>query len=706
MNAASASANTGRNGKASATAPWRIGVDVGGTFTDLVVADGAGALFTFKAPTDVLNPAAGVMAAVGLAADGLALSVKDLLGNCRVFVHGSTIATNTILERKGAIVGLLTTEGFRDALEIRRGIREDAWDHRTPFPQVLVPRRLRLPVRERMDKDGRPVCAPDPESVAEAIEVFRREGVTSIAICFLNSYRNDAHERSCADLIRESWPGAWLSVSADIAPVQGEYERTSTTVLNAYVTPRVVPYLEELERSLRAQGLAYPLLLIQSNGGAASVEQLADRAVMLALSGPAAGASALRATAEMAGHNDLVLMEIGGTSCDVTLMDGGEIAMVDSLAINDYHLTLPSVDIHSISGGGGTIAFVDGGGLLNVGPHGSGARPGPACYGFGGEDPTVTDAHLVLGRMRTGAFANGLITLDAALARSAIEAKVASRLGLDVVTAASGIIRLLEQSLQHAIERVSVERGYDTRRFTLVAGGGAGALHAVAVARALGCPSVYVPRLAGVFCAFGMCSTDIREDFLETWLKPLDAESGGAAEAGFRELTSRARVRLAASGFSSSDLRFERACDLRYVGQQWSLQVPADDWDVTSIRADFEARHRRQFGHHQPNGQVEIVYLRLVGIARLSRIRQPDLAATNGAPKPYERRSVHLDAQSGFQLVPIYEGSQMGPGQKLDGPALIEEKNTTILIGVGDRLEIDANDNFLIHVAAAGGAAQ
>jgi N-methylhydantoinase A len=706
MSAVPARSKTGRNGKGRATAPWRIGVDVGGTFTDLVVADGTGGLFTFKAPTDVLHPAAGVMAAVNLAADGLGLSVHDLLGNCRVFVHGSTIATNTILERKGAVVGLLTTEGFRDALEIRRGIREDAWDHRMPFPEALIPRHLRLPVGERMDKDGRPVRAPEPDSIVRALEVFRREGVTSIAICLLNSYRNDSHERACAELIRKSWTEAWLSVSADIAPVLGEYERTSTTVLNAYVTPRVVPYLQDLEWNLRAQGLAYPLLLIQSNGGAASVEQLVDRAVMLALSGPAAGASALRATAEMAGRNDLVLMEIGGTSCDVTLMDNGEIAMVDSLSINDYHLTLPSVDIHSISGGGGTIANVDSGGLLNVGPHGAGARPGPACYGLGGENPTVTDAHLVLGRMRAGPFANGLITLDAARAHEAVESKVASRLGLDVVTAASGIIRLLEQSLQHAIERVSVERGYDPRRFTLIAGGGAGALHAVPVARALGCPNVYVPRLAGVFCAFGMCRTDIREDFLETWLKPLEEEAGGAVERGFCELTALARSRLAASGFSSSDLTFERAFDLRYVGQQWSLQVPMKDWDVASIRADFEARHERQFGHHQPNGQIEIVHVRLVGIARLSRIERPDLPTTNSAPTPHERRAVYLNPQSGFQMLPIYDGNLLRPGQKLSGPALIEESNTTILIGTGDRLEIDASDNFLILVAAASGAAQ
>ncbi|MCK1634667.1 hydantoinase/oxoprolinase family protein [Bradyrhizobium sp. 162] len=689
---------TDLNQKPTATAPWRIGVDVGGTFTDLVVADATSALFTFKSPTNVPNPAIGVIAAVELAANGLGISVQSLLANCRGFVHGSTIATNTILERKGAVVGLLATEGFRDALEIRRGFREDAWDHRTPFPDPIVPRHLRLPVRERMDKSGCPIRAPEPESIERAIDTFRREGVTSVAICLLNSYRNDRHERMCAQLVRKSWPEVWLSISADIAPVLGEYERTSTTVLNAYVTPRVVPYLRQLEQDLRAQGLAYPLLLIQSNGGAASVEQLVDRAAMLALSGPAAGASALRAVADMAKRDDLLLMEIGGTSCDVTLMNGGEIAMVDSFSLNDYHLTLPSVDIHSISGGGGTIAAVDSGGLLNVGPHGAGARPGPACYSLGGEDPTVTDAHLLLGRMRPGPFAGGLITLDLTLARSAIEDKIAAPLRLDAISAASGVIRLLEQSLQHAIERVSVERGHDPRRFLLVAGGGAGALHAVPVARALGCPAVYVPRLAGVFCAFGMCSTDIREDFLETWLKLLDQQSSDDINRGFSQLVASAKTRLAASGFALSDISFERSVDLRYVGQQWSLQVPVNSWEAWSVRAEFETRHQRQFGHYQPDGQIEIVHLRLVGIARLGRVRRPDLPALETTPVPCERRSVYLNRTSGFQTVPVYDGNEMRPGQAVSGPALIEEKNTTILIGLGDRLEVDASDNFLVHV--------
>jgi N-methylhydantoinase A len=681
------------------TAPWRIGVDVGGTFTDLVLADAGGALFTFKSPTDVANPAAGVMAAVALAAAGLGRPVEEILGGCRVFVHGSTIATNTILERKGDTVGLLTTEGFRDGLEIRRGIREDAWDHRTPFPPVLVPRHLRLPVSERMDKDGCVVRPLDPASVLRALDTFRRAGVTSVAICLLNSYRNDAHERACATLVHEAWPEAWLSVSSDIAPVIGEYERTSTTVLNAYVTPRVVPYLRRLESDLRACGLRHPLLLIQSNGGAASVQQLADRAAVLALSGPAAGASALRAVAEMSGSDKLLLMEIGGTSCDVTLMNAGEIAMVDGLSLNGYHLTVPSVDIHSISGGGGTIASVDRGGLLQVGPHGAGARPGPAGYGLGGTRATVTDAQLVLGRLVSGPFAGGLITLDESRARAAIEQDVATPLRLDAIAAASGVVRLLEQSLQHAIEQASIERGNDPRQFTLVAGGGAGALHAVSVARALGCPRVYVPRLAGVFCAFGMCNTDVRQDVRLTWLRPLHERAADELENGFASLAELLRTRLADSGFASSEMTFERGLELRYVGQQWPLQVPAPTLDTARIRADFELRYQRQYGHHQPGGEIEIVHLVLAGIGRLDRVRPAAHDLVQARPEPRAQRPIYLDARHGIAPVAVYDGNALCPGHAIDGPALVEEKNTTILIGRGDRLEVDASNNFSILVA-------
>lgn len=679
-------------------APWRIGVDVGGTFTDLVLVDDGGAVFTAKAPTSPANPADGVMAAIAMAAGDLGRSVQDILAGCRAFVHGSTIATNTILERKGAAVGLLTTEGFRDALEIRRGWREDAWDHRSPFPPVLVPRALRLPVSERIDSEGGILRPLDPASVRLALETFRAAGVTSIAICLLNSYRNGVHERACAELVRKAWPEAWVSVSSEIAPVIGEYERTSTTVLNAYVTPRVVPYLRQLEADLRARGLRHPLLLIQSNGGAASVGQLSDRAVTLALSGPAAGASALRVVATTAQTDKLILMEIGGTSCDVMLMDAGQIAMVDEVSLNDYHLTLPSVDIHSISGGGGTIASVDRGGLLHVGPHGAGARPGPACYGFGGTDATVTDAHLVLGRLGPGRFANGTIMLDDGRARDAIAATVATSLGIDTVRAASGIIQLLEQSLRHAIEQVSSERGHDPRVFTLVAGGGAGALHATNVARALGCGRVYVPRHAGVFCAFGMCSTDVRQDFRLTWLRALDQNGMGELEQGFAELIARAKSRLAESGFSLTEIAFERSLELRYHGQQWPLQVPVRPLDASRIRADFEERHVRQYGHYQPNGDIEIVHLGLAGIGRLRRAEPPAHELARVKPVPRGERAVYLDVEKAFQTAPIYDGDALRPGQAIDGPALVEERNTTVLLGHGDYLEVDASNNFSIRI--------
>jgi N-methylhydantoinase A len=373
--------------------------------------------------------------------------------------------------------------------------------------------------------------------------------------------------------------------------------------------------------------------------------------------------------------------------------------MVDELSLNDYHLTLPSVDIHSISGGGGTIASVDRAGLLHVGPHGAGARPGPACYGLGGADATVTDAHVVLGRLKSGGFANGLITLDDAKAREAIERNVARPLGVDAVAAAAGVIQLLEQSLQHALEQVSIEKGHDPRRFTLVAGGGAGALHAASVARAIGCPSVYVPRLAGVFCAFGMCGTDIRQDFRLTWLKPLRGAALDQLGRGFAELEAAAQARLADSGFALSEVDFERGFELRYVGQQWPIQVPAPVLDVAQVRTAFEERHTRQFGHHQPDGEIEIVHLRLAGIGRLNKVPQPKRELTTVQPLPRLCRSLYIDARAGFVDVPIYDGNALRPGHLIAGPALIEERNTTILIGPGDCLQVDAFDNFTIQVA-------
>ena len=692
------------------TPPWRIGVDIGGTFTDMALIDASGSLRVFKSPSTPADPAKGVVNVLDVAAATLGVAVGDLLRQCRLFVHGSTIATNTILERKGVSVGMLVTEGFRDFLEIRRGLRADQWDHRAPFPPVLVPRYLRRPVRGRLDRDGREESPLNTDDVRDAVRFFEAEGVESIAVCLMNAYVDPSHERQVAEVVSAAWSGRWLSLSSEINPVVGEYERGSTTVMNAYIAPKVVGYLERLEQQLQAAGLQQSILLVQSNGGVVSAQEAAARPVNLALSGPAAGVGALNLYRTLTGIDDLVAMEIGGTSCDVTLMAGGDVPVSDALEIDGYHLATPAVDIHTVGAGGGTLAGVDGGGMLRVGPEGAGADPGPAAYGLGNDRPTATDAHLVLGRLRPGPMAGGAVTLDPSRAAKAVEDHVARPLGLSVEQAAIGILRLLEQNLLHAVERLSVERGYDPKRFTLVAAGGAGPMHGVAVARALGCERGFVPVQAGAFCALGMLWSDVRLDSLRVMDGDLDQITVAEVTEGFGPLLETAVRALEREGFTAAEAEVQRVFDLRYKGQQWSLRtvVPesGETLDRSTIRQAFEADHERRFGHIQPDGKLLITALRAVATGRIERQAPKGMAerADGNAPVPQDHRRAFVDAATGWADVPVHASDSLLPGHRLTGPAIIEAPTTTVLVGAGDELRVDDHGNYLILIAAGGAA--
>ena len=669
--------------------PWRIGVDVGGTFTDMVLRDSAGTVHIFKVPSVPTDPSQGVLGVLRLAAQQLDLPLSALLRECALFVHGSTIATNTILEKKGAKVGMLTTEGFRDSLEIRRGIRENQWDHRAPFPEVLVPRYLRQPVRGRIGADGRELTPLALGDVDAAARLFAEEGVESVAVSLFNSFLDGAHEQGVGARLATTPVGKWVSLSSDVMPTMGEYERGSTAVVNAYIAPKVSGYLRALDEQLRQLGLPRSLLLLQSNGGAVLVDQVAARPVMLVLSGPAAGVGALKGCADRGEAANLISMEIGGTSCDVMVMAKGDVPVTDALVIDGYHLTTPSVEIHTVGAGGGTIAWVDAAGLLHVGPQGAGARPGPAAYGLGGEDPTVTDAQLVLGRLKPGPLAGG-VTLDARLAREAIESKLAGPLGLPVEEAAAGVIRLLEQNLLHAVERLSIERGHNPATFTLVAAGGAGPMHGSVVAGALGCRRALLPRAAGAFCAMGMLQSDIRQDYLKVFLADLDKVEPSVLEQAFAELEVRA------GDFPVRD----REVDLRYEGQQWPVRVPFNGTDTATARRTFEAEHQRLFGHIQPGSRIDITALRVVGRDPLDWTPPAARPSRSDPPTPRETRKVWLDPAHGWRDVPVYAGGDLTPGCVLDGPLLIEERTTTALVGARDRLEVDPRDDFLVHIGA------
>ena len=477
-----------------------------------------------------------------------------------------------------------------------------------------------------------------------------------------------------------------------------------TAVVDAYVGPKVVPYLERLDAALRDKGLPNQLLLMQSNGGVLPLAEVTTKPLVLALSGPAAGVGALDFVSRVTGSDNLISIEVGGTSCDVAVRHQGRVAETDRLKINDLLMILPSVDIHTISAGGGTIASVDEGGMLHAGPRGAGARPGPACYGFGGADPTVTDAQLLLGRLAPGPYAGGAIDLDASLAADAMDDRVARPLSVPTERAAVGIVELVEQHVKHAIEDVSIERGLDARDFTIVGAGGAGGMHAAPVARALGCTKVYVPRNAGVFCAFGMCNSNVRHDYIHALGEELGAGAADRLEAAFADLEARARGQLDRDGFAEDETHIERALDLVYVGQQWLVRVdlPVARLDVLDIRTRFETEFQRLFDYIQPDGRIELVNARVIGTGVMPALEVASRPLT-AEPLPAPGcRPVYVDAQSGVVEAAIYRGSDLAPGHTLRGPAIVAEETTTVFVGTGDMLEVDPYDNFLIRIAPGG----
>jgi N-methylhydantoinase A len=667
---------------------YRIGIDVGGTFTDLVAVDPSGRATLAKTASTPRDPSEGVLDGLVRLAETLRLPLPRLLAETERIVHGTTVATNALLEQKGAKVGLLTTEGHRDVLEMREGLKDDRYNLRVPPPEPLVPRHRRLGVRERIRADGRVETPLDESSLRSAIAELKRAKVEAVAVCYLHAYRDPRHERATAQMLRRELPGAYVSLSADVFPQIKEFERVSTLVVNAYVGPALSRYLHRLAERLTEAGYRGPVLIIQSHGGVAPVAEAARLAAGGVLSGPAGGVAGSRYAARLLGTGNLIPFDMGGTSTDICLIVEGEPSLAVDRKVGGHRVALNSLDIVSLGAGGGSIGRVDAGGILHVGPESAGADPGPACYGKGGTAPTVTDANLVLGYLDARHFLGGRSILDTKAAEAALD-RLASTLGVSRIATAEGVHRVVNTNMAEGIRVVSVRRGVDPRRFALLSFGGAAGLHVTDVARQLDLGRVIVPRVAAVLSAWGMLATDLRFEVARTHIGDAGRLDGGQTKRLFAELEADATARLRAS--FDGPLRVHRSVDMRYGEQIFEINVAVDDvdWSVPDplpqIVERFHRRHEELYTYAMRDQEAVLVNARAVAVGVLPDLPQEPRLADRGRSAPMGERRIFLGE---WQSVPVYDFDAVSPGHAIAGPAILESAMTTVLLRPHDSARV------------------
>jgi len=667
---------------------YRIGIDVGGTFTDLVAVDDLGQTTLAKVPSTPADPSIGVLDGLQLLADTLGLDRSVLLGETDRIVHGTTVATNALLERRGAKVGLLTTDGHRDVIEMREGLKDDRYNLRLPPPEQLVPRKLRLGVRERTRADGRIETPLDRASLDCAIAALERERVAAVAVCYLHSWRDPGHERATREAVTRVLPGAYIALSSDVLPQIKEFERVSTTVVNAYVGPALSRYLERLARRLAEAGYAGPTLIIQSHGGVGPIDESGRLAAGAVLSGPAGGVAGSVYAARLIGEGNLIPFDMGGTSTDISLIVEGRPSLAAARRVAGHTIALSSLDIASIGAGGGSIARVDAGGVLHVGPESAGAVPGPACYGNGSSAATVTDANLVLGYLDPAAFLGGRRRLDRVAAEAAVD-DIAAAIGIDRVSAALGIHRVVNTTMAEGVRLVSVRRGVDPRHFALLAFGGASGLHATDIARQLDLERVVVPRVAAVLSAWGMLATDLRFEVARSHIGDTRTLDGGALKRLFEEMEAEGFARLRASFDGPSQVT--RSVDMRYGEQVFEITVGLDgvDWTLADplpqIIERFHRRHEELYTYSLPGQETVLVNARVAVAGILAALPlEPSLPEASPVAARAER-SIYLE---GWVAAAVYDFDALAPKQTIAGPAIVESAVTTVLLRSGERATV------------------
>ncbi|WP_312108248.1 hydantoinase/oxoprolinase family protein [Brevibacillus reuszeri] len=676
----------------------RVATDIGGTFTDLVYVDEQGDIGVAKSPTTPPNFEQGVLDVIEVS--GIE---KEAI---HTFIHGSTVVINTLTERKGVKTGLITTKGFRDVLEIARGNRPDLFNIRYDKPEPFVPRHLRMEVEERLNHLGEVVTPLQIEQVKGLVAHFQQEDVKAIAVAYLHAYVNPAHEQQTVALIKELWPDVFVTASHEVTKEWREYERTNTAVLNSYVKPTAASYIDKLQGKLKANQVNSFNFIMQSNGGTTTFEQAKETPINMVESGPVAGVYGAAVLGELIGETNLIAFDIGGTTAKCSLIDKGEVKVSTDYYIErsersaGYPMKVPVVDIIEIGNGGGSIAWIDDAGSLKVGPQSAGALPGPVAYGLGGTAPTTTDANLIVGRLAARNFG---YNVDLEKVKAAIKETVADHFELSVEEAALGMIRIADSNMLNALKLVSVRKGYDPRDFTLVAFGGGGPMHAPILAKELGVKKVVVPTASAVFSAWGMLMTDLRRDYIQTYIKRLEQVDPAEINQAWSSLEDDAWQQYEKDGLSREAVVFARFADMRYVGQEHTVkvQVPNGEWtkeSFTEVVNRFHQLHEKTFTYKLEQTETEIVSLHLTAFGKvkkptLKQLEQTGIAANEAI---IEERDVYFQG-AGWVKTKVYDRNKLAAGATFMGPAIVEERSSSTVMHPGQSLVVDEYGNLIIH---------
>lgn len=684
----------------------RIGVDIGGTFTDCVVIDESGVIHTFKELSTPKDQSIGLYNVIKKAAEFFDLSLREFLGCADMFAHGTTVATNTLLTRTGAKTSLILTKGFRDTLDMRRAHKNNIWDLHLEFAPTLVDRYLRLGITERIDYKGDIVEPLDESELRGFCKKLTNEGVEAVAICTLFSYLNGVHEDRIMEIVKEEMPNIFVSKSSEVLPQIREYERSSTTVANAYVGPKLTVYLSNLESRLKSDGLDKSFYVTSSNGGMMTCDTAIRHASATLLSGPAAGTIGAIFFSKLLGEEDIILMDMGGTSFDVSLINKGDVTLSTEGEVAGYRIAKPMIDIHTVGAGGGSVAWLDSGGMLRVGPESAYSDPGPICYDIGGEKPAVTDANLLLGYLNKDYFLGGEMQVNYQKAYDGTKAKIADPMKMNVEDACLGIFKIVNQNMADATKVVSVQRGHDPREFALVSAGGACSIHACKIAEEIGSKKIIVPKAASVFCALGMLESDIKLDNVRSFNGTIPGIDLDVFNEKIKQTEEEAMAELIEEGVKEERSSLLRYLDVRYVGQHHEVTVgipnnctiTADHLDI--IAESFHKAHEKLYTYSTKETPIEIINLRITAVG--------DVDKTGLYEKPIEKADVKTAIKNERKLrfeeydtsieVPVYDRNKLKPGARIEGPAVIEERITTIIVHPNWNAYVDGYENVIMEV--------